>query len=41
MRALCATRCKTFFLAHYLMDSSTPKSRAAFLGKVRVKLERF
>ncbi|RTM06627.1 MAG: flavodoxin family protein [Hyphomicrobiales bacterium] len=41
MRALCATRCKTFFLAHYLMDSSTPRSRAAFLGKVRARLERF
>ena len=41
MRALCARRCRTFFLAHYLMDASTPKSRAAFLGKVRAKLERF
>ena len=41
MRALCATRCRTFFLAHYLMDSSTPRSRAAFLAKVRAKLERF
>ncbi len=41
MRALCATRCKTFFLAHYLMDASTPKSRAAFLAKVRARLERF
>ncbi|TIW45597.1 MAG: NAD(P)H-dependent oxidoreductase [Mesorhizobium sp.] len=41
MRALCATRCRTFFLAHYLMDSSTPRTRAAFLEKVRTKLERF
>ena len=41
MRALCATRCRTFFLAHYLMDASTPRSRAAFLAKVRAKLERF
>ncbi|TIY08611.1 MAG: flavodoxin family protein, partial [Mesorhizobium sp.] len=38
---LCATRCRTFFLAHYLMDASTPKTRAAFLEKVRTKLERF
>jgi NAD(P)H dehydrogenase (quinone) len=41
MRALCARRCKTFFLAHYLMDASTPRTRAAFLVKVRAKLERF
>ncbi|TIN70633.1 MAG: flavodoxin family protein, partial [Mesorhizobium sp.] len=41
MRALCATRCRTFFLAHYLMDASTPATRAAFLAKVRAKLERF
>ena len=41
MRALCARRCRTFFLAHYLMDASTPKSRATFLGKVRARLERF
>ena len=41
MRALCAKRCQTFFLAHYLMDASTPKSREAFLVKVRRTLERF
>ncbi|TIO91770.1 MAG: flavodoxin family protein, partial [Mesorhizobium sp.] len=41
MRAICAPRCKTFFLAHYLMDSSTPKSRTAFLAKVRARLESF
>lgn len=41
MRALCAKRCKTFFLAHYLMDASTPKTRAGFLAKVRARLERF
>lgn len=38
IRALCAWRCKTFFLAHYLMDSSTDETRSAFLGKVRKKL---
>ncbi|WP_306119756.1 MULTISPECIES: NAD(P)H-dependent oxidoreductase [unclassified Roseitalea] len=35
MRALFARRCRTVFLAHYLMDVSTPESRAAFLGRVR------
>lgn len=41
IRALCAKRCKTLFLAHYLMDASTPQSRMAFLGKVRQKLKAF
>ncbi|MBN9233726.1 MULTISPECIES: NAD(P)H-dependent oxidoreductase [Phyllobacteriaceae] len=41
IRALCAKRCKTLFLAHYLMDASTPESRAAFLGQVRQKLQAF
>ena len=41
MRALCARRCRTFYLAHYLMDVSTDTSRAAFLGKVRARLARF
>lgn len=40
IRALCAKRCKTTWLAHYLMDASTPKSRAAFLKKVEKKLVR-
>jgi putative NADPH-quinone reductase len=38
IRALCAWRCRTFFLAHYLMDSSTDQTRTAFLDKVRKKL---
>lgn len=38
LRALCPWRCRTFWLAHYRMDSSTPESRAAFLAKVRAKL---
>jgi NAD(P)H dehydrogenase (quinone) len=41
IRALCARRCRTMFLAHYLMDASTPQSRAAFLAKVRRKLDAF
>lgn len=41
IRALCAKRCKTLFLAHYLMDASTPQSRMAFLGQVRQKLKAF
>ncbi len=27
LRALCAPRCKTLYLAHYKMDTSTPESR--------------
>lgn len=41
IRALCARRCRTLFLAHYLMDASTPESRSAFLVKVKRKVERF
>ncbi len=41
MRALFARRCKTVFLAHYLMDVSTPQSRAAFLGRVERAMRRF
>lgn len=41
IRALCARRCKTLFAAHYLMDASTPATRAAFLAEVRRKIERF
>ncbi len=41
MRALFARRCRTFFMAHYLMDVSTPQSRTAFLNKVEAKLSRF
>jgi putative NADPH-quinone reductase len=38
LRAICAWRCRTFWLAHYKMDTSTPESRAAFLAKVRTRL---
>jgi len=34
VRLLCARRCRTTFAAHYLMDSSTPDSRAAHLRRV-------
>jgi NAD(P)H dehydrogenase (quinone) len=37
LRPLCHRRCRTFWLAHYRMDSSTPRSRAAFLTKVEAK----
>ncbi|MCE8008668.1 NAD(P)H-dependent oxidoreductase [Aestuariivita sp.] len=37
---LCARRCKRIFAAHYLMDSSTPDSRAAHLSRVGAKVDR-
>lgn len=40
LRPLFAARCKTFYLAHYLMDTSTSESRAKHLGRVRRKLAR-
>ena len=36
---LCARHCKTIYLAHYLMDSSTEESRSAHLKKVARKLD--
>lgn len=41
MRALCAPRCKTLYLAHYKMDTSTPESRARYLAKIRQRLGSF
>lgn len=41
VRSILATRCKTMFLAHYRMDSSTEDSRAAHLDRVEQKLKRF
>lgn len=41
IRALCAPRTRTIYLAHYDMDRSTPASRAAYLDKVRARLERW
>jgi putative NADPH-quinone reductase len=41
LRPLLNRHCKTFKLAHYLMDSSTPASRAAHLDKIEVRFQRF
>lgn len=41
IRALCAPRCRTLYLAHYKMDSSTPESRSAYLEHVRRRLRAF
>ena len=41
VRQLIALKAKSFFLAHYLMDVSTDKTRADYLGKVRAKLAKF
>ena len=37
---LCAPRKRRVFAAHYLMDSSTPESRARHLAKVAAKMDR-
>ena len=41
LRILCAPRCRTTFAAHYLMDSSTPESRAAHLDRVGARVDRW
>lgn len=40
VRLICAKGCKTFFAAHYLMDSSTPESRARHLDRVAKQMDR-
>lgn len=40
IRTLAHPLCKTLYLAHYKMDSSTPESRAAYLDKVRKRMSR-
>lgn len=40
VRLLCAKRCRTAFAAHYLMDSSTPESRAKHLARVAAKADK-
>ncbi|MGB3408696.1 MAG: NAD(P)H-dependent oxidoreductase [Jannaschia sp.] len=40
VRAICGRRCRTFYAAHHLMDSSTPDSRAAHLARVGRVVER-
>ena len=37
---ICAPRKRTVFAAHFLMDSSTPASRAAHLARVASKMDR-
>ena len=40
LRIILAKRCKTAFAAHFLMDSSTPESRAKHLGVVKKRLDK-
>jgi len=40
IRILCHPLCRTLYLAHYKMDSSTPESRAAYLAKVSRRIAR-
>jgi len=40
VRLLCARRCRTAFAAHYLMDKSSPESRAAHLARVATATRR-
>jgi NAD(P)H dehydrogenase (quinone) len=40
IRPLCHPRCRTFWLGHYLMDSSTPQSRARHLDRVEALTSR-
>lgn len=41
MRTLCGARTRSFYLAHYEMDRSTPASREAFRQRIRRRLGRF
>ncbi|SMX44594.1 NAD(P)H-dependent oxidoreductase [Maliponia aquimaris] len=40
VRALCARRCRTVFVAQYLVDASTPESRARHLARVGRAVDR-
>ncbi len=40
IKALCDPKCRTLYLAHYKMDTSTAKSRATYLRAVETKLAR-
>ena len=40
MRALCGKSCRRLFMAHYLMDKSTPETRAKYLAAVEKRLAR-
>lgn len=39
MKPMCAKGVSTFWMAHYDMDHSTPGSRAAYLAKVKARLD--
>ncbi len=41
LSVLCHPRCRTTWLAHHQMDSSTPATRAAFLARIRRVLATF
>lgn len=41
VRALCHPRCRTIWLAHYAIDDSTDRSRAAFLARIERELRKF
>jgi len=38
MRSQCHPRCRTLWLAHYRIDSSTPESRSRHLSRVRARM---
>lgn len=40
LRLICARRCRTSVVAHYLMDSATPESLAAHLARVAARMDR-
>lgn len=40
LKTMCARGCRSFYLAHYDMDRSTPRSRRAFMGKVKATVSR-
>lgn len=40
IRPLCHPLCRTAYMAHYKMDTSTPESRARYLAKVRRRIAR-
>ena len=41
IRALCAPGCKTLYMAHYKMDTTSEAELKADLGKIDKKIERF
>lgn len=38
LKNLCCPKCKSLYLAHYKMDSSTPESRTRYLDKIERRL---